>query len=211
MTGAPAGATDRTITLPTAAANTGRKIEITHIGAGAGKVIIDGEGSETINGKLTVDLFILNDRVTLLCDGTGWLRQSSEWNWIGFTPTINNFSSTNDQWYFQREGSDMLIRGWSTSSTTVGGNIEFVIPLSLTIDTGSLDTDSVASVVGTAVGGDATGNNWVGTPTPSSTTVLLTRATDGANASVFRAATPFTWASGDKFGLTVRVPISEWA
>src|SRR5512146_1497690 len=42
------GASDRTLTLPTAAANAGREIELRKTDSGAGKAILDGEGTEKI-------------------------------------------------------------------------------------------------------------------------------------------------------------------
>ena len=50
------GASDRTITLPTLADNIERSVFIMKADTGAGKVIIDGEGSEAINGTLTWEL-----------------------------------------------------------------------------------------------------------------------------------------------------------
>lgn len=50
------GASDRTITLPTLADNSTRVLRIKKIDSGAGKVIVDGEGSETIDGALTREL-----------------------------------------------------------------------------------------------------------------------------------------------------------
>lgn len=67
-----AGASDRTITLPTAADNTGRKITITKSDSGAGHVIIDGEGSETINGSTTKTLYLQYRSISLICDGSEW-------------------------------------------------------------------------------------------------------------------------------------------
>ena len=66
------GATDRTITLPTAADNDGRLLNIKKVDIGAASVIIDGEGSETIDGALTITISSQFDSVSLQCDGTEW-------------------------------------------------------------------------------------------------------------------------------------------
>lgn len=63
---------DRTITLPTASANTSRKIKIVHGASQAGKVIIDGEGSETINGELAQYLYKKYDSISVQSDGAKW-------------------------------------------------------------------------------------------------------------------------------------------
>jgi hypothetical protein len=67
------GASDRTITLPTAADNSGRKLTIKVVDDAAGKVIIDGENSETIDGAATYTLYTQYDSITIQCDGSNWL------------------------------------------------------------------------------------------------------------------------------------------
>lgn len=64
--------TNRTVTLPTAADNTGRIITIKKVDSGTGTVIIDGEGSETIDGATTLTLYTQYDVATLQCDGSNW-------------------------------------------------------------------------------------------------------------------------------------------
>lgn len=67
------GATDRTMTLPTAADNSGRIITVKKVDSGANKVILDGEGAETIDGALTqTGITSQYDFCTLQCDGTEW-------------------------------------------------------------------------------------------------------------------------------------------
>lgn len=68
------GASDRTITLPTAAANTNRTIRIRKVDTGAGKLIVDGEGAELVNGLATMEFWYGGNYVDLECDGTGWIR-----------------------------------------------------------------------------------------------------------------------------------------
>lgn len=64
--------TDKTVTLPTAADNAGRSIRFKKIDNGAGKLIIDGEGSESIDGALTYECIDQYSFVALVCDGTSW-------------------------------------------------------------------------------------------------------------------------------------------
>lgn len=66
------GASNKTITLPTAASNNGRHLTIQKVDSGTGEVIIDGALSETINGSLTIDLINQWDLVTIMCDGINW-------------------------------------------------------------------------------------------------------------------------------------------
>ena len=64
---------DRTITLPTAADNAGRTLSIKKVDSSAFDVIVDGEGSETIDGVTTVSLYVAGDYVTVMCDGSNWV------------------------------------------------------------------------------------------------------------------------------------------
>jgi len=67
------GASDRTMTLPTASANTGRVIEFVKMDSGAGDVIIDGESTETINGSTTTTFSGQYSYCKVICDGTEWI------------------------------------------------------------------------------------------------------------------------------------------
>jgi hypothetical protein len=66
------GASDRTITLPTAADNTGRTLTSKKVDSGVGDVIVEGEGSETIDGALNNHIISQYSSLKLVCDGTGW-------------------------------------------------------------------------------------------------------------------------------------------
>lgn len=61
-----------TLTLPTAASITGRQIRFKKTDSSANKVTLDGNGSETIDGSLTYDLWLQNQAVTIVSDGTNW-------------------------------------------------------------------------------------------------------------------------------------------
>ena len=72
------GATDRTITLPTAADNVNRQYVIKKVDSGTGTVTIDGEGAETIDQLTTFILSDMGQWVTIVCDGSEW--QSVAWS-----------------------------------------------------------------------------------------------------------------------------------
>lgn len=97
------GASDRTITLPTAADNTDRVLMVVKADSGVGKVIIDGEGSETVGPTTTFGLWYQGDCVELLCDGTGWIRiGGTGWRLVPdakrpTTPVVNG-STTRAEW-----------------------------------------------------------------------------------------------------------------
>lgn len=106
--GMTTSSTDRTVTLPTAADNTNRILTIKKVDSGTGKVTIDGEGAETIDGATTYILYLQYDAITLQCDGTGWfivnksLVLATEYigiggNGYGSTDTaVRRFSSNTD-------------------------------------------------------------------------------------------------------------------
>lgn len=71
-----------TITLPTAADNTGRIITVIIDGEpGAYDVVVDGEGAETINGAATKTNWVIYSYLMLLCNGVGWNIISSAGTW----------------------------------------------------------------------------------------------------------------------------------
>lgn len=64
---------DRTLTLPTAAENTGREVYVKIISNTSGMLWIDGEGAERINGILGGwALQATGDWIHLICDGSDW-------------------------------------------------------------------------------------------------------------------------------------------
>lgn len=66
------GASNRTVTLPLAADNDGRKITIKKVDSGVGTLILDGNGAETIDGATTYTLTSRNQQLTVVCNGTSW-------------------------------------------------------------------------------------------------------------------------------------------
>lgn len=71
-----------TITLPTAADNTGRIITVIIDGdPGAFNVIVDGEGDERINGATTKTNSDQYSFIKVLCNGTGWNIVGSSGTW----------------------------------------------------------------------------------------------------------------------------------
>jgi hypothetical protein len=71
-----------TITLPTAADNAGRTIAVVLAGdPGAYNVIVDGEGSETINGATTKTNSDQYSVLKVTCNGTAWFITGSAGTW----------------------------------------------------------------------------------------------------------------------------------
>ena len=69
------GGADRTMTLPTVADNTGRILTFVKVDAGVGKVVLDGEGAETINGAATDNSMASQyDTMTIVSEGSEWFK-----------------------------------------------------------------------------------------------------------------------------------------
>jgi len=61
-----------TITLPTAADNSGRVLHIKKTDSSSNAVTVDGEGSETIDGATTQVITSQYDDVRIVCDASNW-------------------------------------------------------------------------------------------------------------------------------------------
>lgn len=66
------GASDKTITLPTVADNNERQLKIVKIDDGAGKVIVDAEGAETINGTTIWEITEQYGYVEFVSNASAW-------------------------------------------------------------------------------------------------------------------------------------------
>ena len=67
------GASDITVTMPTLADNPVRAIYVTKVDSGAGTVIIDGEGAETISGEITKTIVFQYTTAQIKAGTTEWL------------------------------------------------------------------------------------------------------------------------------------------
>lgn len=68
-----------TITLPAAADNERTVFTIKKIDSSNHRVTIDANGTETIDGELTVDLKLQYSYITIVCDGTEWFIIGGEY------------------------------------------------------------------------------------------------------------------------------------
>ena len=62
-----------TVTLPKATLFEGRRFTVKKIDASVNAVTLDGDGSETIDGALTVALAVQYEALEVLSNGTGWV------------------------------------------------------------------------------------------------------------------------------------------
>lgn len=145
--------TDRTVTLPTAADNTDRELVVKKVDSGTGKVILDGEGSETIDGATTLTLFKQYGKVRIKCDGSNWYVIEGPVEYGTYTPTVsastNVSSSTIQQHFWKRIGSIVSVSGRFDVTATSSANTATSITLTLPLASNFTDsTDCAGSGVG---------------------------------------------------------------
>jgi hypothetical protein len=138
------GSSTITVTLPTAADNTGRVITVKKVDSGTGKITLDGEGSETIDGYTSTNIGTYSDSgltgqyafMTVQCDGTGWhvidfggdiLRANSSTGWSTSTFNANSIAVPAGLWRFYASNflganstDRSLTSNFTTTSTGVG-------------------------------------------------------------------------------------------
>lgn len=116
------GAANKTVTLPTAADNAGRILTVTKVDSAAGGCILDGEGSETINGATTLTLSFQYESATIECDGTGWyiVNQLQKTTWSSSPTFVFNGSggSVSPTIRFARRGDFVTLFLPAFSATT---------------------------------------------------------------------------------------------
>lgn len=84
--------TSYTLVLPTAASNTGKSIAFKGASTLSGAVTIDGAGTETIDGSLTISAATL-DFYVLTSDGAGYIISSPKIGvFVDYVPTWGGFS-----------------------------------------------------------------------------------------------------------------------
>jgi hypothetical protein len=100
--------TARTVTLPTAADNTGRVLTIIKADSASGSLTIDVEGSETIDGDTTQILYGEFGKATIMCNGT---------EWFSINPIEDNYTTTLDNDF--SAGTMRLSKSGNTVSMSV--------------------------------------------------------------------------------------------
>lgn len=82
------GASQRTITFPAVGTNAGRSITITKTDNGAGTILVDTPGAETINGAAQNVIYAQYGYATYYCDGSNWFVRSC-WDYVSAVPGGN--------------------------------------------------------------------------------------------------------------------------
>lgn len=209
------GASDRVVTLPTAADNAGRVITCKKVDSGAGRLLLDGEGSETIDGETgnTAICPLQYDYVTVQCDGSAWhiIGRNYVSKWVAFTPSLSTGDATftNVSSYYRRVHNSVEIKLDLTYTGTgsVAATQQFTIPGSLTatlVDT----TSSSQFSQGYGIWYDSSGgaNTSLAPKCYSTTTIGLNIATETSDRTLLDNEV----GSGDRLNLFITIPVSEW-
>jgi len=81
-----------TITLPASSSHTKREYTIKKIDNSNHKVIIDANGTETIDGEQTIELSLQYQYITIVCDGTEWFIIGGEY--VKMEDTLDSIRET---------------------------------------------------------------------------------------------------------------------
>jgi len=162
---------DRTVTLPTLADNLKKIIRIYNVDSGSGRIKVDGEGAETINGKTEIYLPSRYDYIELIAGASEWIILHINVNiWSGW---ISRSDYTNAHCGYPNIDYDNL------SGTFLLGEI---VTEGTTGDTGIIIYDSGSTLIVYDVTGGGIFNN----------NNSLTGGTSGATALVNEAGTGTT-------------------
>lgn len=140
-----------TFSLPAAASNTSRMVTIWHNGTSLTQVYtIDPNGAETIDGTATFILYTAGERLTVISDGTNWLKldhwAQTAWADAGamtITGTTSNPTKATtpdyDHVFWRRDGKTAHVKWIFQVSSGAGaadgsGNYLFAMPTGIAID-----------------------------------------------------------------------------
>ena len=204
------GAGDKTVTLPAAAANPNRILYVKKMDSGNGACIIDGNGSETIDGALTKALVLKDDAIGIISNGISWAILSSFKNSNEVTETWTDSSANaTTSVSISRSGRFIEVVGiTSFTGALTGSQFEITIPASY-----AASSVYQAGTFRPKVG-DATLNNtsqpYFAAVSLISTTTLRVFANNSGSASNITSSNPFTWASGDSITFNLKWIVASW-
>ncbi len=110
------GNSDRTIVLPPASQSSGRTIKLIKTDTGTGAVILDGSGSETINGAATQTTHGQYSTQCVACDGAAWFNVEEPVSYGSITTNFvfNNGGSPANNKVFGFKRSGAIVTVWTT-------------------------------------------------------------------------------------------------
>lgn len=215
--------TDRVVTLPTAADNTGRRIKIMNSG-GANTVIVKGEAAgETVAGiSGTTGFYLIDDGhfIEVECNGSVWLCVSyyTDRDWTSYTPTAGFTAGFTATGFKMKRGTSGIyqvhldITGTPTGATY----FDFNMPDGNIDTTKILSTDLYEVQLGHGSITDATGGVVYPARVAYNSTSLvrlfcINASSTYASSNFATASVPITFASGDDIDVKFEIPVANFA
>lgn len=214
-----------TLTLHTAAGNTGQVLEIIHQGTSLTQAYtLNTTGGQTIGGYAS-GAYVMHtngERLKLFSDGSNWLilGHTTDTGWVSYTPTGANFGTlANVAFWWKRQGDSILVRGVFDTGTTVGATAGIELPGGLTIDSTKIPGDQ-RPLLGLMVG--SVGATGTGIPTSAKGPWPITYDSADATKMVFSDTVDtdsgvFTLLTGTGIGNATRntlsthaIPVTGW-
>jgi hypothetical protein len=126
-----------TVTLPTAASNGGKSIEVKKIDSSTNAVIVDANGAETIDGQLTQTISLQYNNARFISNGTNVIMESvdngvvSEKGFTALPASVSNATNTVADitgltFTLPSAGEWRLVYNIQTDQTTTDGGIVFI-------------------------------------------------------------------------------------
>jgi hypothetical protein len=152
------GSSQRTITLPAVASNSGRVITIKKTDSGTGSVLVDTPSTETIDGSAQYTIYTQYGMLRLTSDGSNWhILDALEWG--TYTPTFTSNASgvvttanitllSSSLFHFKRVGNIVTVSGAVNCNASSAGIADFRVTLPITSN-----LDGTGDVAGTCVRG----------------------------------------------------------
>jgi hypothetical protein len=138
-----------TSTLPTAVGVAGKRYKFLHAGTSFSQVYtLATTSSQTIGGVAggSYALYTAGECLEIESDGANWIivGRVSNSNWVSYTPTITGFGTpTSIDFYWRRQGTDLLFRGIYTSSSGTATEARVSLPATSVSTLAALQTCGV--------------------------------------------------------------------
>lgn len=205
-----------TITLPTAAGNSGKIFEIVHAGtSGTQLYTVDGSGTETVGGQLTRVLYTNGESIKIISDGTNWtvLSRKNTFDLGTEAWTDSQANSTTSVRLFRR-GTTLRAEGTISFTGAMSGAMTVTIPAIYTAAATYIYTNSKAYALGEAILVDAGSQQYRGSANLSAATTITIYSLNAAGTTLVNAdlsaTSPFTWANTDSILFYAEWEVVGW-
>lgn len=203
-----------TIAIYTASGNTGKVVRFKHAGTNLVPYTLDPNGSETIDGQTTYQLWTNGEALAIISNGSNWatLSHSARTSNVSYTPSIGGLgTTTSPSFFWRRDGSDMLITGTFSTGTIQAALATISLPSGVNIDSNAVSRSNTTSQLGPTCGllTAGTANPQRGNAlTATGTSTVLIYA--GSNSTPLTPSNGTAFASSTLHAFEARVPISGW-